>query len=154
MVGKKILIISEVFHPEDFIINDIAIDWQKRGNLVEVLTRNPSYPYGKVYPNYKNKWIQSEFYKGIKINRVKVLQGYRDNRFIKILNYFINSIVASFWALWHIKREYDYIFIHQTGPLTFASPGYLFARIRKIPTIIWTMDVWPDSVFMGSPKGF
>lgn len=147
MVGKKILIISEVFYPEDFLINDIAIDWQKRGNLVEVLTRNPSYPYGKVYSNYKNKWIQSEFYKGIKINRVKVLQGYRDNRFIKILNYFINSIVASFWALWHIKREYDYIFIHQTGPLTFASPGYLFARIRKIPTIIWTMDVWPDSVF-------
>lgn len=147
MQGKRILIISEVFYPEDFLINDIALEWKRKGHVVEVLTRNPAYPYGKLYAGYKNKWIQSDYYEGIKINRVKVLQGYRDKRLIKILNYFINATVGSFWALWHIRRNYDYIFIHHTGPLTFASPGYLYARIRKIPTMIWTMDVWPDSVF-------
>lgn len=147
MQGKRILIISEVFYPEDFLINDIALEWKRKGHVVEVLTRNPAYPYGKLYSGYKNKWIQSEYYEGIKINRVKVLQGYRDNRAIKILNYIINAVVASFWALLHIRRKFDYIFIHHTGPLTFASPGYLYARIRKIPTMIWTMDVWPDSVF-------
>ncbi len=147
MKGKKILIISEVFYPEDFLINDIAIEWKRKGHIVEVLTRNPSYPYGRVYPGYKNKWIQSEFYEGIKIHRVKVLQGYRDNRTIKILNYFINAFVGSLWVLIHIRRNFDYVFIHHTGPLTFALPGYLYARIRKIPTMIWTMDVWPDVVF-------
>ena len=30
-MSKKILIISECFYPEEFKINDIAIDWQNKG---------------------------------------------------------------------------------------------------------------------------
>ena len=51
----KILIVSEVFWPEEFIINDLAREWSKMGYEVEVLTQYPSYPQGHVYSGYNNK---------------------------------------------------------------------------------------------------
>ena len=39
------------------------------------------------------------------------------------------------------------IFIHNTGPLTFAVPGKIANSIYKKYTTIWTMDVWPDAVY-------
>ncbi len=32
----KILVFSEVFHPEDFMINDLVREWVKMGHEVEV----------------------------------------------------------------------------------------------------------------------
>ena len=56
--NKKVLIISEVFAPEDFLINDLAFFWRKQGFLVSVLTRNPSYPAGKIFSGYRNRIFQ------------------------------------------------------------------------------------------------
>ena len=58
MNSKKALVLGEAFYPEDFIINDLVKDWEKDGYKFEVLTRTPSYPFGKVYKGYKNKIYQ------------------------------------------------------------------------------------------------
>ena len=50
----KILIVTEVFYPENFLINDFAKEMVARGHNVEVMTRQPSYPEGIVYEGYKN----------------------------------------------------------------------------------------------------
>ena len=54
---KKVLVLGEAFYPEDFLINDLVKEWEKDGYQFEVLTRAPSYPFGKVYAGYKNKVI-------------------------------------------------------------------------------------------------
>ena len=118
----RVLVIGEVFHPEDFIINDLALYWKNNGHDVNVLTRTPSYPQDKIYSGYKNKLFQTDYYEGIKIYRFPVVLGYQHSKIKKIINYinfvFWGSIISFF-----IGRSYDHIFVYQTGPLTLAHPG-------------------------------
>ena len=53
------LIVTEVFYPEEFLINDIALSWKDKGFEVSVITLIPTYPLGRVFPNYKNNLIWS-----------------------------------------------------------------------------------------------
>jgi glycosyltransferase involved in cell wall biosynthesis len=144
--GKKILIITEVFAPEDFLINDLAFAWKKQGFQVSVLTRNPSYPNGQVYPGYKNHLFHDEIINDIPIFRVQFIPGYKNFKFLKILNYLWNMILGFIWAIRN-GRKFDTIYIYHTGPLTFPSIGILIKKLYKKQTIIWTQDVWPDTVY-------
>ncbi len=113
---------------------------------MEVLTKTPSYPFGKTYEGYKNKIYQKEVLNHIIIHRVKIIEGYNSSIFRKISNYIVNALIASFVAL-RIGRRFDKVFIYQTGPLTFALPGALIHKFYKKKTVIWTQDLWPDTVF-------
>ena len=68
---KKILIVTEYFYPEEFKINEVAQEFKNKGFQVDILTNNPTYPLGKVFKHYKNKFISKETYKGMNIYRVK-----------------------------------------------------------------------------------
>jgi glycosyltransferase involved in cell wall biosynthesis len=153
MSDKKLLIIGEAFYPEDFIINDLAQEWSSKGYHVEVLTRNPSYPFGKIFDGYKNKIYQKTFFEEIPVHRVFVLQGYQKSKVIKILNYFSFVFFASLVAI-RIGRKFDRVFVYQTGPLTVALPGNLIRILFKKKLTIWTQDLWPDTVYAyGFKKG-
>ena len=144
--GKKILIITEVFNPEDFLINDLAFSWKKQGFLVSVLTRNPSYPNGQVYPGYKNHLFHHEVINEIPVFRVQFIPGYKTYKLLKILNYFWNMFLGFVWAIRN-GRKFDAIYIYHTGPLTFPAIGILIKKLYKKQTIIWTQDIWPDTVY-------
>ena len=54
----KLLIVSQYFWPENFRVNDLAIDLANKGHEVTVLTGYPNYPEGKIYKEFKeNKKI-------------------------------------------------------------------------------------------------
>ena len=143
---NRALIIGEVFYPEDFLINDLAQEWEKRGYDFEVLTRTPSYPFGKVYEGYKNKIYQTTFFNTIKIHRFPVWQGYERNVLIKVLNYF-SFVFWSFWVILFIGRRFDRVFIYQAGPLTLATAGILMKKFFGAKVTIWTQDLWPETVY-------
>lgn len=143
---KKALVITEVFHPEDFIINNLVDDWLAKGYELEVLTRNPSYPYGKVLQGYKNKLYNKSFYKTAVIHRFLVIPGYQNSLVIKLLNY-ISYMFFSFWVLLSIGRRFDKIFIYQTGPLTNAWSPVLLKPLFRYKITIWSQDLWPDTIY-------
>ena len=143
--NKKILIITEVFSPEDFLINDLVFHWKQQGRDVSVLTRNPSYPEGKIYPGYKNKFFQKEIINDIPVSRVQFIPGYKNNSFIKIINYLWNMVLGVFWAIKNGKK-FDSIYIYQTGPLTFSTAGIIIKKLYQKKITIWTQDIWPDTV--------
>lgn len=142
---KKILIITEVFAPEDFLINDLAFQWKAQGRDVSVLTRNPSYPEGKIYKGYRNKLFQKEIIQDIPVSRVQFIPGYRNNNFIKIVNYLWNMFLAIVWVIKNGKA-FDSIYIYQTGPLTFSTAGIIIKKLFHKKVTIWTQDIWPDTV--------
>lgn len=146
MSDKKLLIIGEAFYPEDFIINDLAKEWSDQGYHVEVLTRNPSYPFGKVYPGYKNKIYQKTWFLDILVHRVFLFQGYQTSKIIKILNY-VSFVFFASWVALFIGKKFDKVFVYQTGPLTVALPGNLIKILYGKPLTIWTQDLWPDTVY-------
>ena len=83
--NKRILIVTECFYPEEFKINDVAVSWKKKGNRVDVLTLVPTYPEGKVFSGYKNRFFyQKDRYEGINIFRVCAVTGYRNSLLKKI----------------------------------------------------------------------
>ena len=146
MKKKKVLVLGEVFYPEDFLINDLAQEWEKEGRQFEVLTRTPSYPFGKVYEGYKNKIYQVTYFNTIKIHRFPVLQGYQKSVLIKVLNY-LTFVFWSFWVVLFIGKRFDRVFIFQAGPLTLATAGIILKKIYKAKVSMWTQDLWPESVY-------
>lgn len=146
MKKKKLLLLTEVFYPENFLINDWVAQWERNGGEIEVLTRTPSYPYGRVYAGYKNKLYQTTYFNTVKVHRIPVCQGYSKSVFIKVLNYF-TFVFWSCWVVLLIGRHFDRVFIYQTGPLTLATAGIFLKKWYKAKVIIWTQDLWPETVY-------
>jgi glycosyltransferase involved in cell wall biosynthesis len=143
---KKVLIVSEVFYPEEFKINELAIDWKNKGYDVDILTMVPSYPSSKVFDGYENRWYQKELWNGMNIYRVKAVTGYKNSLFKKLLKYFAFMIMGSFLSI-KIGKKYDYIFGFQVGPLTAMVPAIILKQFYKKPVTLWIQDIWPDSVY-------
>lgn len=148
----KILIVSEVFYPENFIINDLAQEWQKMGHSIEVLTQYPSYPQSYVYDGYKNEGYMTEDWDGIKIHRYPFVEGYKESLKKKLSNYY-TFVKEGRKIAKKIAKGFDCIFVSQTGPLTVALPAIAAGKKYGIPVAIWTLDIWPDAVYSyGVPK--
>jgi len=146
MKKNKILIVSEVFYPEEFNINDVALSWKSKGYDVDVLTMVPSYPESTIFDGYKNKLYQKEEWQGINIFRVKAVTGYKKSLFKKSLKYFWFMVSGTIAAI-IIGKKYDYIFGFNGGPLTSMLPAIFIFKLFKRPTTLWVQDVWPDSVY-------
>ena len=146
MKKNKILIVSEVFYPEEFNINDVALSWKSKGYDVDVLTMVPSYPESTTFDGYKNKLYQKEEWQGINIYRVKAVTGYKKSLFKKLLKYFWFMVSGTIVAI-IIGKKYDYIFGFNGGPLTSMLPAIFIFKLFKRPTTLWVQDVWPDSVY-------
>jgi glycosyltransferase involved in cell wall biosynthesis len=143
---KRILIIGEVFYPEDFIINDLVQEWDAYGYEIEVLTRTPSYPFGKPYGGYKNKIYQKTKFGNVIVHRIPIINGYHKNNCLKILNY-INFVFWTTSIAILIGWKFDKIFVYQTGPLTIAIPAIIIHKIYRKKVILWIQDLWPDTVY-------
>lgn len=139
----KILIVSQYFWPEEFRVNDLAIDLVERGHEVTVLTGIPNYPKGKFYPGYgfKNK---KEYYKNIKIYRVPMIPR-GSNALFLILNYLSFLVSGSFFAFFH-KEKYDKVFAVNFSPITSVIPGIVYAKKNSVKLYLWVQDLWPESV--------
>ena len=48
----KILIVTQYFWPENFKINELAVELTAAGHQVTVLTGKPNYPNGKFFHGY------------------------------------------------------------------------------------------------------
>ncbi len=143
----KLLIVSQYFWPEEFRINDLAIDLVKRGHDVSVVTGNPNYPKGKFIKGYGFKYL-TETYQGIKIHRVPICPRGNSN-FMLILNYlsfvFFGSIFAYFY-----KEKYDKVFAVNYSPITAVIPAIVFSKKNKLKLSIWVQDLWPESIIAAS----
>ena len=148
----NILVFSEVFHPEDFMINDLVREWVKMGHEVEVVTQYPSYPQSYVFEGYENKGYQTEDWEGVKIHRYPFVEGYRDSKLKKVENYY-SFVQGGKKVVDSLSGKFDCAFVSQTGPLTVAYPALYAKKKLGIPVNIWTYDIWPDAVYgYGIPK--
>ncbi|MBF0441078.1 MAG: glycosyltransferase family 4 protein [Oligoflexales bacterium] len=145
-ISKNILIIAERFYPEEFGINDLARELYSKGYHVSVLTQVPSYPFDKVYDGYENRLFQREDWDGICIYRIFGILGYKKSVFLKVLSYIMYAVQTIFVSF-IVAGNCSKIYVYQPGPLTQALPGVLLKKFFGKKLFVWTLDVWPDSVF-------
>lgn len=141
-----ILVVSQYFWPENFRINDLVGEWQKRGHQVTVLTGIPNYPLGKVFDSYLQKPGVFSNFSGANILRVPMLPRGTGN-FRLIINYLSFVIGASLWGPWLLRKiDVDVIFVYEPSPVTVGLPALLFGKIKKVPTVFWVLDLWPETL--------
>ena len=146
MAKKRILVVTERFYPEEFLINDLVLEMKNNNLDVEVLTQIPSYPFDKVFSGFKNKLKSTDSYQGIKIHRVYTKLGYNKSSLKKILGYIVFAFLTWIRAF-SLAKSFDIIFYYHTGPATMAHSVKVFKKFFKKRCIIWTQDIWPDAIF-------
>lgn len=140
----NILIVTQYFWPEEFRVNDLAIDLVKRGNTVTVLTGNPNYPKGKFFKGYGGFKFVVEDYQGVKIYRVPIIPR-GNNNFTLVLNYLSFALMGSIFSLFHTIK-YDKVFAINFSPITAAYPAVVYKKRHKTQLYLWVQDLWPESV--------
>lgn len=143
-MNKHLLVVSQYFYPENFRINDICLEWIKRGYKVTVITGIPNYPKGKFYKGYGLFRKRRENHQGINIIRIPIIP--RGKYSITLaMNYL--SFVISGW-LWKTftRIKADIVFNFEVSPMTQALPAVWYARRKKIPSFVYIQDLWPDNV--------
>lgn len=144
----NILIVCQHFWPESFRINEICADFTDEGHQVDVLCGIPNYPKGKFYAGYNYFKPRRETYKKSHIYRVgEIPQTKKFGAFSIILNFFYFPLAALFTLPVLARRKYDIIFLYSLTPVFMSFPGILLSKIKKIPTLMYILDYWPDSLF-------
>lgn len=142
----RILIVSQYFWPENFIINDLALRLTDIGDEVIVLTGNPGYPNKKEFAEfYKNKTSFSKL-KKITIYRAPLVS--RGKSYLSLFfNYLSFVVTASTLGIFKIRSiNADKILVFQTSPVFSAIPAIIYAKFKGVPLAIWVLDLWPQTI--------
>ena len=147
MAGKRILLVTQYFQPENFKCNDIAFELQHRGYDVTVLTAIPNYPQGEYFEGYGLFKRRVEYIDGVKVIRGFVIPRGKGGKIGLSLNYLSFLVSSCLIALYlSLRYRYDAVFVHQVSPVTIGVAATLVKRIQRIPMYFWVLDLWPDSL--------
>lgn len=141
----RILVITQYFWPENFRVNDLCNELQKRGNRVSVLTGLPNYPSGKLAKGYNFFNKKTEIWNEIKIFRSIVVPRGKGSGLMLILNYLSFAIFASI-RVYFIKEKFDRIIVYQLSPATVGLPGLIASKRFNAPMYFYIQDLWPESL--------
>lgn len=149
----RILVISQYFWPESFVINDLVCELSRSGHSVTVATGKPNYPQGTIAPGYRQSGITCElFADSVELIRIPLRPRGKARALDLSLNYLsfvASSLIRLPWLL--RKREFDVIFFFGVSPLTAAIPAVLLSWLKKTHLVLWIQDLWPESL---SATGF
>lgn len=149
----RILMLSQYFWPENFIVNDIVRTLDEQGHEVVVATGKPNYPDGKVFNGYRAGGIQRERYRGqIEVLRVPLWprgQGGAKNLILNYLSFVMAGLLCLPWML--RGRDFDAILVFAPSPITQSIPAIPLKWLKKARLALWVQDLWPESL---SATGF
>ncbi|QPQ54436.1 glycosyltransferase family 4 protein [Allosphingosinicella flava] len=142
----RILIVSQYFWPENFRINDLTDELSRRGHEVTVLTGEPNYPEGRIFPDFCSNRKAYRCFGDATVIRVPIVP--RGNTSLRLVfNYLSFALSASILGPLRLRgRRFDAIFVFQTSPITAALPAILLRRIKRAPMLMWILDLWPDTL--------
>lgn len=149
----KILLISQYFWPESFVINELVKALAAQGHDITVLTGKPNYPDGKVFKGYQASGTTSEDYLGqIPVFRAPLRprsNGGAKNLVLNYLSFVWNGLVYFPGAV--KGKDFDVVLVFCLSPVTSVIPAiYLKWRLKK-HLAVWVQDLWPESL---SATGF
>lgn len=144
----RILIVCQHFWPESFRINDICKDMLENGHSVDVLCGIPNYPKGKFFKGYNYFRPRHEKFGEARIFRVgEIPQWKKLGSLSVIMNYYFFPFASLFHIPFLLRNKYDMVFNYGLTPVFMSYPGIIIAGLKKIPSIMYVLDYWPDSLF-------
>lgn len=149
----KILVVTQYFWPESFIINDLVKTLTAQGHDIKVLTGKPNYPDGVVFAGYSTSGYQEEkFESSVSVCRAPLrprgVSGAK-NLVLNYLSFILNGI--KFYPRAVKGEEFDAIFVFAPSPITSVIPAIYLKWKLKSHLAVWVQDLWPESL---SATGF
>lgn len=148
----KILFVCQHYWPEPFNSTDVCETLVQRGHDVTVLTGLPNtgLPDGDIPSEYQNGGNREETRNGVKIIRA-ALHPRKTGALNRVKNY------LSFWRNANkIARKlpsgFDVVFGYQFSPVMQVDPGLVYAKKNKVPMLLYSFDLWPQSLLAGGFK--
>lgn len=149
----RILVLSQYFYPESFIINNIVSTLAEQGHEVTVATGKPNYPEGEIFEGYTARGVQRDkFQEKVDVVRVPLWPrgiGGARNLFFNYLSFALLGSLCFPWLL--RKRKFDAILVFAPSPVTQAIPAILLKWLKGAKLALWVQDLWPESL---SATGF
>jgi glycosyltransferase involved in cell wall biosynthesis len=142
----KILIVSQYFWPEEFLINDFACSLRDRNHDVEILTGLPNYPSGNFFTGYGYAGPYRDTYKGIPIWRSPLIPRGNSAGLRLALNYLSFAILSCIRGFKACRRPFDIILVFQLSPISVGIPARLIKIITGGKILFWVQDLWPESL--------
>lgn len=142
----RILVVSQYFWPEQFLINELVSDLVKDGHEIVVLTGEPNYPNGVLYPDFLDDKKKFSSYHGVEIIRSKLTP--RGTGGLGLLFNYLSFMLSSSINLLKLrkKNKFDVVFFFQLSPIFSGLAAVLYKKIHKVPMVTWVQDIWPDSL--------
>ena len=144
----RILLLSQYFWPEPFLVNDVVRNLVEQGHDVVVATGKPNYPDGDIYDGYSAKGLQRELYLGaVDVVRIPLHvrgKGGALNLALNYLSFVFFGLVFFPWLL--RKREFDAVLVFAPSPITQVVPAILLKWLKKAHLSVWVQDLWPESL--------
>ncbi|PCC98435.1 glycosyltransferase family 4 protein [Halopseudomonas pelagia] len=149
----RILLVTQYFWPESFIISDVVRELVKQGHEVLVVTGKPNYPDGQIFSGYQAGGVQHDLFEGgVELLRVPLWprgKGGAKNLIFNYLSFVISGLVFCPWLL--RNREFDAILVFAPSPITQVIPAIPLKWLKKAHLAVWVQDLWPESL---SATGF
>ncbi len=144
----RVLVVTQHFWPESFRINEVVEDLRDAGADVTVLTGQPNYPDGAVFPGYRAASLTVEQGPGgIPIHRVPLIPRARGRAHHLVANY--GSFIASAGVLGPVAlrgKHFDVVFVYGTSPILQAIAAVIVGRLKGAALVTWVQDLWPESL--------
>ncbi|MFD2648773.1 glycosyltransferase family 4 protein [Devosia albogilva] len=143
----RVLLFSQYYWPENFIINDVVSDLRANGCEVTVLTGQPNYPDGDTFQGYRAwRFGRQRHPQGYEIVRVPVVPR-KKGGLRRVLNYASFILGAALLGPLLLRRQnFDVVFVYAVSPILQALPAILVSRIKGAALVIWVQDLWPDTL--------
>lgn len=142
----RILIVSQYFWPETFIINDLVRGLKSRGHELTILTGMPNYPAGHFFAGYGFLSPVEETYHGSRVIRVPLIPRGGARGWRLAMNYLSFVLSASLLGPFRCREQFDLIFVYEPSPVTVCLPAIVLKRLKGIPIMFWVQDLWPESL--------
>lgn len=116
-----------------------------RGHDVRVLTGFPNYPTGRIYSEYRQRWVHVEEPRDtFEVRRVPLVPSHDANPLTRAANYTSFAASAALQAPDYLADR-DALWVYNS-PATVGLVARRLARRHSLPFLLHVMDVWPDSV--------
>ncbi|GGE02332.1 glycosyltransferase family 4 protein [Psychroflexus salis] len=144
MSSNKLLIITSYFPPESGAASNrifsLAEKLSEKNYDPHVVTPLPNYPVGKIFNEYKNRFIVNEFYKTIKTTRLFILASNSTNKYIRLFSILSYSFILFFYVIF---KPLPKKVIIQCSPLIVGFFASFACRLKQKEIILNVSDIWP-----------
>lgn len=141
----NILIVSQSFYPDVFMINDTVRILSERGHKVTVLTGLPDYTTNTIPDEYKHNQKSYERYHDVDVYRVNTIAR-RTGPIFRSLNYLSFVFNGNRFIRTHDLSDIDIVYVWEVSPVTMGIPAITFKKKYNKPLLLYCMDIWPECV--------